>query len=69
MSRFEEIRQMSVEDMAELLMALDDCERIRYCNGACGCNGIPVESITHEMCKECMVFHLNSEGAIRQEVC
>ena len=67
-SRFEQIRQMSLEDMAELLMALDDCERIRYCTGSCGYNGIPVNEITHEMCKACMVHYLKAEGPILREV-
>ena len=68
MRRIDLIRQMPVDELAELLIALDYADRIPYCDGICFSDvGIDFEDVTYDMCKGCMIRYLDADGLILKE--
>ena len=62
MKRIDRIRQMTIEELAELLMTGDISESIPYCNedGPCTAD-TDFDKLPEDACKQCMIRWLQEE--------
>lgn len=61
-TRYERIRSMSVEELADKILASDICSNIDFCQEFPNCQNLMEkgEEILDEMCKKCLIQWLNS---------
>lgn len=64
MSRIEKIRQMTDEELADVLLALDNEQLRGFCTGACIDESENLDEITQDHCRACMVRWLREEGPL-----
>lgn len=64
MTRIEKIRQMTDEELAELLMTGDISERLTYCAGGPCTVDTNFDELPEDACKQCMVRWLREEGPL-----
>ena len=65
MTRIEKIRQMTDEELAELLMTEAIAETFHYCNDDGPCTAdTNFDELPEDACKQCMVRWLQEEGEL-----
>ena len=64
MTRIETIRQMPVEELAELLMTGDISERLPYCEDGPCTTATNFDEVPEDACKQCMVRWLQEDGEV-----